>query len=157
MPVLPLVGSMMVPPGLSAPDFSASSTIDSAMRSLMEPPGLLRSDFTHTLAAGPNRRLMRTWGVLPMACRMLSTFMASPVSGKEGGGSKPALKNKSVRAEPGEAGARRRAPPQTRANGFAGWNGGTTRILNQLFYCLGDMDIPKVSLKADTDRLTAAG
>ena len=58
---------------------SASSIIASAMRSLIEPPGLLRSDLTHTLAPGPNRRLMRTWGVLPMVCRMLSTFMASPV------------------------------------------------------------------------------
>ena len=34
MPVLPEVGSMMVPPGLSCPDFSAASIIDSAMRSL---------------------------------------------------------------------------------------------------------------------------
>ena len=39
---------MMVPPGFSAPLRSASSTIDSAIRSLIEPPGLLRSDLIHT-------------------------------------------------------------------------------------------------------------
>jgi hypothetical protein len=48
MPVLPEVGSMMVPPGLSAPRASAASTMDSAMRSLIEPPGLLRSDLIQT-------------------------------------------------------------------------------------------------------------
>ena len=32
---------------------------------------------------GPNRRLMRTWGVLPMVCRMFSTLMASPGEGDE--------------------------------------------------------------------------
>src|SRR3990167_3695450 len=82
MPVLPLVGSMMVPPGCRAPDLSESSTMDSAMRSLIEPPGLPRSDLIHTLASGPNRRLMRTCGVLPMVCRMLSTFMVSPERGR---------------------------------------------------------------------------
>ncbi len=40
MPVLPLVGSMMVMPGLSLPDFSASWIMWRAMRSLTEPPGL---------------------------------------------------------------------------------------------------------------------
>src|SRR5688572_32302820 len=39
-PVLPEVGSMMTPPGLSAPDASAASTIDKAIRSLIEAPGL---------------------------------------------------------------------------------------------------------------------
>jgi TldD protein len=47
-PVLPEVGSMIVPPALSAPDFSAASTIAKAMRSLIEPPGLVRSDLIHT-------------------------------------------------------------------------------------------------------------
>lgn len=45
--LLPEVGSTITPPNLSAPDFSAASTIDSAMRSLIEPPGLLRSDLIH--------------------------------------------------------------------------------------------------------------
>ena len=76
---------MMVPPGFSTPDFSASSTMASAMRSLIEPPGLLRSDLIQTCASGPNRRLMRTCGVLPMVCRMLSAFMVSPVWGDGSG------------------------------------------------------------------------
>ena len=46
MPVLPEVGSTIVPPALSAPEASAASTIDSAMRSLIEPPGLARSHLT---------------------------------------------------------------------------------------------------------------
>jgi len=45
-PVLPEVGSMIVPPGLSAPLDSAASIMPSAMRSLIEPPGLLRSLLT---------------------------------------------------------------------------------------------------------------
>src|SRR5665647_3609474 len=74
-PVLPEVGSMMVAPGLSSPLFSAASTMPSAMRSLMAPPGLLRSDLIQTLRFGPNRRLMRMCGVLPMVCRTLSAFI----------------------------------------------------------------------------------
>ena len=66
---------MIVPPGLSAPERSASSTIARAMRSLIEPPGLLRSDFTHTWWVAPNRRLMRMCGVRPMVSRMLAAFM----------------------------------------------------------------------------------
>jgi len=40
MPVLPLVGSTIVPPGFSAPEASASSIIGSAILSFTEPPGL---------------------------------------------------------------------------------------------------------------------
>ena len=43
MPVLPDVPSMIVPPGLSFPDFSASSIIFTAIRSLIELPGLVVS------------------------------------------------------------------------------------------------------------------
>ena len=78
MPVLPDVGSMMVPPGLSCPLASAASTIASATRSLMEPPGLARSDLIQTLASG-NRRDTRMCGVPPMVSRTLLAFMtASP-------------------------------------------------------------------------------
>ena len=73
---------MIVPPGFSLPERSASSIIASAMRSLIEPPGLARSDFIHTSARSPNRRLMRTCGVLPMVSRMLAAFMpSSPLIG----------------------------------------------------------------------------
>ena len=41
--MLPEVGSTIVAPGLSAPDASAASTIETAIRSLIEPPGFERS------------------------------------------------------------------------------------------------------------------
>ncbi len=43
MPVLPAVPSTTVPPGLSAPRRSASSTMPRAARSLTEPPGFMNS------------------------------------------------------------------------------------------------------------------
>ena len=49
-PVLPLVGSMIVAPGLSTPSFSAASTIASAMRSFTLPPGLKNSPFASAFA-----------------------------------------------------------------------------------------------------------
>src|SRR3546814_8818693 len=52
MPVLPEVGSTIVPPGCSLPVRSASSIIASAMRSLIEPAGLARSLLFHTNRAG---------------------------------------------------------------------------------------------------------
>ncbi len=72
MPVLPDVPSMIVPPGLSRPAFSASSIIRTAIRSLIEFPGLNVSIFASTVASMTPRvmRLMRTIGVLPMTSRM---------------------------------------------------------------------------------------
>jgi len=79
MPVLPEVGSTMVPPGRRAPERSAASTIASAMRSLIEPPGLARSDLIQTCCASrampANSRPMRTCGVRPMVSRMFWAFM----------------------------------------------------------------------------------
>src|SRR5580765_3983384 len=75
MPVLPEVGSMIVTPGFNLPLRSASSIIDSPMRSLIDPPGFARSDFIQTLCVVPNRRLMRMCGVLPMVSRMFAAFM----------------------------------------------------------------------------------
>src|SRR5712691_2134894 len=72
MPVLPLVGSTIVPPGLSAPRRSASSTMATPMRSLTLPPGLNDSTFAITVApSGLGRRLRRTMGVCPMSSRTL--------------------------------------------------------------------------------------
>src|SRR5689334_17292272 len=76
MPVLPEVGSTMVPPRTSLPLFSASSTIESAIRSLMEPPGLARSDLIQT-SAPLKRRARRMWGVLPIVSRTLLAFMGT--------------------------------------------------------------------------------
>ena len=47
--MLPLVGSTIVPPGLSAPDCSASSIIRSAIRSFTDPPGLRYSTLARTV------------------------------------------------------------------------------------------------------------
>ncbi len=72
-PVLPLVGSTIVPPGLSHPLRSASSIMRMPMRSLTEPPGLSIS----SLAATGVRRpfvtvLSRTRGVFPRASMTLA-------------------------------------------------------------------------------------
>src|SRR4028119_2480571 len=48
MPVLPLVGSRMVAPGVSSPAFSAASIIAIAARSLMEPVGLWSSSLAQS-------------------------------------------------------------------------------------------------------------
>ena len=80
MPVLPDVGSMIVLPGPSRPRRSASSIIDSPIRSLIEPPGLARSAFIHTSTCGcsANRRLIRMWGVSPIVSRMFAAFTLPP-------------------------------------------------------------------------------
>src|SRR5450759_997155 len=84
MPVLPEVGSMMVEPGLSLPLVSASSIMESAMRSLIDPPGLARSDLIHTWCEVPNSRLMRMCGVSPMVESMLLAFKEAPSGESEG-------------------------------------------------------------------------
>src|SRR6266568_7434930 len=72
MPVLPEVASMSVSPGLIVPRFSASTTIDSAGRSLTDPAGLLPSSFaSRTLEVCPGRRCSRTSGVLPTVSSMV--------------------------------------------------------------------------------------
>src|SRR4029453_7274386 len=75
MPVLPLVASMTVCPGLSSPDFSAASITPSAKRSLTEPSGLKASIFTKELTPAGASRCMRTTGVLPTVPRMLSNLL----------------------------------------------------------------------------------
>src|SRR5215208_5638546 len=66
VPVLPEVGSTIVPPGFSFPSRSAASTIVIAIRSLIEPPGLRNSSFPSTVAASSGTTFWRrTSGVLP--------------------------------------------------------------------------------------------
>src|SRR6185503_11424193 len=74
MPVLPLVASMTVCPGLSSPDFSAASMTPSASRSLTEPSGLKASILTNRLTPFGASLLMRTTGVRPTVPRMLSNL-----------------------------------------------------------------------------------
>ena len=69
-PVLPLVASMMVPPGVRSPEASAARTIDRAMRSLTLPAGSKASTLARTVAGPEMTRLMRTSGVPPTASVM---------------------------------------------------------------------------------------
>src|SRR3954453_6686434 len=57
IPVLPLVGSRMVSPGVSFPSFSAASIILIAARSLMEPVGLWSSSLAHSRTSEVGDRL----------------------------------------------------------------------------------------------------
>src|SRR5262245_23795891 len=71
--MFPEVGSTIVPPGLSNPFLSASSTTASAILSLTLRPGLDASSFTQTVAAIPAVMwLRRTSGVLPTASSTLA-------------------------------------------------------------------------------------
>src|SRR5687768_9203709 len=72
-PVLPLVGSTIVPPGLSLPSRSAASIRASAARSLIDPPGLSASIFATigVFSDFPSRE-RRTSGVSPTASRIES-------------------------------------------------------------------------------------
>jgi hypothetical protein len=66
IPVLPLVGSISVSPGLIVPRSCARFTIDSAGRSFTEPAGLLPSSLSRiALVVLPGKRRRRTSGVLP--------------------------------------------------------------------------------------------
>src|SRR2546421_312798 len=74
-PVLPLVGSTIVAPGLRAPRRSASSIMAAAMRSFTLAPGLRASILASTRApAGSGNRRSRTSGVPPMSSRMVSAI-----------------------------------------------------------------------------------
>ena len=76
MPVLPLVGSTIVPPGLSEPSASAASTMRLAIRSFTDPPGLRYSTLASTVGASGPRWAVSAWsrtsGVLPMSSTTLS-------------------------------------------------------------------------------------
>jgi hypothetical protein len=83
VPVLPEVGSMIVPPGRSRPSRSAASINRSATRSLIEPPGLKSSSLATTWGLRPAAiRLSRTSGVSPIVSKIESLMSAcSAVSG----------------------------------------------------------------------------
>ena len=74
-PVLPLVGSIIVPPGLSLPLFSASMTMLYPTLSLMLPAGLNISTFATISAPAPKRSSI-LWslssGVFPISCVTVS-------------------------------------------------------------------------------------
>ena len=69
--MLPAVASTMRPPFFSLPDFSASSTMVTAMRSLIELPGFIDSIFTNSLHGPVSMRVISSIGVFPIKSRML--------------------------------------------------------------------------------------
>src|SRR5688572_1099082 len=71
MPVLPLVASTRIFPGLSNPRRSPSSTIERAARSFTLPAGLYHSAFAKTCtgATDSETRLNESSGVLPIRSR----------------------------------------------------------------------------------------
>src|SRR3712207_5201644 len=80
VPVLPDVGSMIVPPGLRRPSRSAASTRRIATRSLIEPPGLKYSTLATICGTRPApMRASRTSGVSPTVSRMESLMSGSSV------------------------------------------------------------------------------
>src|SRR4051812_27337630 len=75
MPVLPLVASTTVWPGVSVPSASAASMMASAMRSFTELMGLKASSLTNSSTWDGAMRDSLTTGVRPIVWRMLSYFM----------------------------------------------------------------------------------
>ena len=71
-PVLPEVGSTIVPPGSSNPAFSPASIMAVPMRSLTLAPGLKNSNLAATVAPSGQKRLSLTRGVFPNVARMFS-------------------------------------------------------------------------------------
>src|SRR5690349_15119003 len=77
-PVLPDVGSTIVPPGRSFPSRSAASIIGRPIRSFTEPPGFRYSSFARISA--PPRGVSfgsRTIGVAPTSSRMVGNSVAT--------------------------------------------------------------------------------
>src|SRR5438067_1273836 len=71
-PVLPEVGSTIVPPGLSLPSRSAASIIGRPMRSFTEPPGFRYSSLARICAPPRGESLSRrAVGVAPTSARMV--------------------------------------------------------------------------------------
>src|SRR5664280_1551789 len=83
IPVLPEVGSMTTEPGPRMPRRSASSVMESAIRSLMLAPGLARSSLTQTSTRGSKSRLIRRCGVSPIVARIVSAFIERSPSDDE--------------------------------------------------------------------------
>ena len=76
-PVLPEVGSTIVPPGRSFPSSSAASIIARPMRSLFEPPGFMYSSFARSVAGTSSEiRGRRTMGVPPISSRTVGYLRA---------------------------------------------------------------------------------
>ena len=76
--MLPLVGSVMMPPGRRRPCASASQIIRKATRSLILPPGLNISSLASTVAPTPDvMRFNSTRGVCPTSS--VTSFAHRPI------------------------------------------------------------------------------
>src|ERR671920_320705 len=86
IPVLPLVGSRIVAPGVSVPSFSAASIIEIAARSLIDPVGLWSSSLAHSRTSEVGDRLgSPTSGVPPReSTRELKRVMEGLFPGTRG-------------------------------------------------------------------------
>src|SRR5438874_3426145 len=79
VPVLPEVGSTIVPPGRSRPSRSADSISAAATRSLIDPPGLKDSSLATSWGASPAAmRESLTTGVWPIVSRIESFTSTLP-------------------------------------------------------------------------------
>src|ERR1700761_9514680 len=74
MPVSPLVASITVCPGFTAPVRSASSITPSASLSFTDPSGLNASTFTNRSTPAGASLLIRTTGVFPTVSRIFANF-----------------------------------------------------------------------------------
>src|SRR4051794_9167206 len=91
VPVLPEVGSTIVPPGRNRPSRSAASIIATATRSLIEPPGLRYSTLATSWDVRPApKRDSRTSGVQPIASR-IEDAMAGAVGDETVGARMPLI------------------------------------------------------------------
>src|SRR6266699_2545577 len=80
-PVLPEVGSTIVPPGFSLPSRSAASIIGRPMRSFTEPPGFRYSSFARICAPPGGESLSsRTIGVAPTSSRTVGNSWGTAAS-----------------------------------------------------------------------------
>ena len=106
-PVLPLVGSTIVPPGRSDPSRSAARIISSAGRSFDEPPGFVVSIFMASTQGSCSTSIIRrrrTIGVLPISS---VTESAISVPSRRGSAMRPSVPLSCRRSDP-DGGWRRR-------------------------------------------------
>src|SRR5690606_1958582 len=83
IPVLPLVASIRVSPGLICPLASAREIMLRAGRSLTEPAGLLPSSLARmVLVVSPGILCRRTRGVLPMVLSMVGKSITFTIHNK---------------------------------------------------------------------------
>ncbi|MNO96345.1 hypothetical protein D3C76_880130 [compost metagenome] len=116
IPVFPLVGSIIVPPGDNSPLLSAVSIRLYAARSFTLPEGFNISSFTYTSAAPSGTvRFNRTMGVCPISSVMLCTILIVIDLSFSCVHTNPVLRSGYHRATPFTRGCRHYQPRATQA------------------------------------------